>query len=1009
MSVFDLHASVVRDYQRYVRSFLSIADDRIRQFVETKLLQENVFWPDALIQLNPSYRLVESVDDLATAGTLLPATASIFRTQGGGPIQLYQHQREAIQRATQKQSYVVTSGTGSGKSLTYFIPIVDAILRGNHQERKVWAIVIYPMNALVNSQWESLTTLASAYQARTGQSMPIRFDKYTGQEDEAAKSRIQQERPHILLTNFMMLEMMLLRPQEAAFVDKATSALQFMVLDELHMYRGRQGADVAMLIRRLKERCGNSNLLHVGTSATMVASRSASGAERRRAVADFAGKLFGTAIAETNVIEESLVPVSQFSGMPTGQDLRNSVASPPPQDAGELLRDPLTAWVETTVGIQKDAEGTYRRKVPQSLNALAGALADSSNADAGACVNKLREAFLAGSRIKQQGGGAIFAFKLHQFISQGRPVYGTIENRSHRFLTLDGQYYAPQGEDSTSVRLLFPMVFCRVCGQEYYKVVFDESRGEMTPWDVASLDDDDHQGHRGYLMLPPSDPFDWFNDDLPPDWLDTNGRVKRNYRNRVPRVLHVQPDGAALQQPTQHSVRTFFQDSPFLICQACGEYFTLRDRDFRKLTGLSNEGRSSATTTLGISALDHADKAGITGAARKLLSFTDNRQDASLQAGHFNDFVLVSLLRAAIYDALEAHGELRHHDIADKTVASLGLRLSDIAQNPQLDPDSALAGTTWKAFRDLIQYRIYEDLRRAWRVVHPNLEQCGLLKVEYEGLETCATRDDLWIGLPEIARLTPQERLDLLKPLLDFARKKLAIHAESLRETYQQQLRQRVNQVINERWCFDDSEERLRSSDRLLLPDQPSGRLAGISTGARSLLGRYLKSRIPGIAHYEDFVRKLVAILRNQGLLRQDVERGVQFVQLESAVLVWKKGDGNPPPPDPIYSRRAVSAIFIQVQQQANEFFREMYRQRTRSLRDVEGLEHTAQIKYENREQRERRFRAGDLKVLFCSPTMELGIDISDLQLVHLRNVPPSPASYAQRSGRAGLYLFTAS
>ena len=72
------------------------------------------------------------------------------------------------------------------------------------------------------------------------------------------------------------------------------------------------------------------------------------------------------------------------------------------------------------------------------------------------------------------------------------------------------------------------------------------------------------------------------------------------------------------------------------------------------------------------------------------------------------------------------------------------------------------------------------------------------------------------------------------------------------------------------------------------------------------------------------------------------------------------------------------------------------------SLGDVEGLEHTAQINYENRELREQRFRNGDLKVLFCSPTMELGIDISDLQLVHMRNVPPSPASYAQRSGRAG-------
>ena len=92
MSVFELHASVVRDYQRYVPSFLSIADDWLRQFVETKLLQENVFWPDALIQLNPSYELGESVDELASAGTILEATANIFRTPAGALIQLYQHQ-----------------------------------------------------------------------------------------------------------------------------------------------------------------------------------------------------------------------------------------------------------------------------------------------------------------------------------------------------------------------------------------------------------------------------------------------------------------------------------------------------------------------------------------------------------------------------------------------------------------------------------------------------------------------------------------------------------------------------------------------------------------------------------------------------------------------------------------------------------------------------------------------------------------------------------------------------
>ena len=249
--------------------------------------------------------------------------------------------------------------------------------------------------------------------------------------------------------------------------------------------------------------------------------------------------------------------------------------------------------------------------------------------------------------------------------------------------------------------------------------------------------------------------FLWSNEDLPPEWLQANGRVVQNYRNHVPRLLHVQPDGAVFEQPSRKTVQGFYQPSPFLICQGCGEYYTLRDRDFRKLTGLSNEGRSSATTTLSITSLDHAGKANITGSARKLLSFTDNRQDASLQAGHFNDFVLVGLLRSAIYNALDQHGELRHYNIAEKAKEALGLRLQDIAHNPALDPSTPAAANTWRAFQDLIQYRIYEDLRRAWRVVHPNLEQCGLLRIEYEGLEIACQRGEVWSGLLPITWPAP--------------------------------------------------------------------------------------------------------------------------------------------------------------------------------------------------------------------------------------------------------------
>jgi ATP-dependent helicase YprA (DUF1998 family) len=1002
MSIFDLHANILKDYEKYVRSFLTISDDRIRQFVEQKLLEENTFWPDALLQMNPSYKLAASVSDLADAGVLSRRTAQVFCDRSGSPFQLYQHQCDAIRLASERKSFIVTSGTGSGKSLTYFIPIFDAILRKENPPREVCAIVIYPMNALVNSQYESLKELAEAYQERVGTPLPVRFAKYTGQEQLEAKQQIQSERPHILLTNFMMLEMILLRPQEAAFVDPETKGLNFIVLDELHTYRGRQGADVAMLVRRLKERCGNPGLLHIGTSATMVADVAASSMERRQNVADFAARLFGVDMDKSRIVEETLVPVAAFGPLPSRQDLCNSLLRPLPKTASDLLSDPLTQWLEAKVGIEKDSEGNFRRKVPKSLSEIASELSSDSGVALEQCKEKLRQVFLLGSRLRTGDGRPVFAFKLHQFISQGRSVYGTLEKRTERYLTLDGQYYAPPSDTARS-RVLYPMVFCRLCGQEYYRVKHDRVRGEFVPWPELSFGAESDNEVRGYLMLPPSDDFQWSDEDLPPEWLGANGTVKREYRDHKPQLVRVQPDGLISQsERDENSVPAWFQLAPFLICMSCGEYYSRREGDFRKLTGLSNEGRSSATTTLSVALLEHAPRAGIEGASRKLLSFTDNRQDASLQAGHFNDFVLVCLLRAAICRALERYRELTFDNIAEKTVEALDVPLKEIAQNPGLDPDSPSAQSVRRVFRDLIEYRIYEDLRRAWRVVHPNLEQCGLLEIEYRGLKECTSRDELWVELPEIACLSPSERICLIRPVLDFARKKLAISVECLQENYQTRLRQRVNQFLNDRWCFDDSEERLRKAEYLILPGQREIRLQGISLGARSLIGRYLSRKLGRMQQYEHFVRKLVDILIAQGLLCKGNERNTEFVQLNAGVLVWKAGSGNVPPPDPIHSRRVDAGLLDEVQRTANAYFRDLYQDRAVSLRDVEGLEHTAQIRYEDRVVREDRFRKGDLKVLFCSPTMELGIDISDLQLVHLRNVPPSPASYAQRSGRAG-------
>ncbi|MGC8991641.1 MAG: hypothetical protein ACP5MD_16110, partial [Verrucomicrobiia bacterium] len=179
----------------------------------------------------------------------------------------------------------------------------------------------------------------------------------------------------------------------------------------------------------------------------------------------------------------------------------------------------------------------------------------------------------------------------------------------------------------------------------------------------------------GYLMIAPAQ-NDWSHERIPEEWRSRNGRLAQTWRDRLPQEVWVSPNGEFFTMPHSGGVKMWWQPAPFALCLNCGEFYTAREREFIKLASLSSEARTSATTALATSLLRRAAslaappsgdsnareqaKAG-TGNPNldKLLTFTDNRQGASLQAGHFNDFIHVSLLRCALHAAL-AFAELDH-------------------------------------------------------------------------------------------------------------------------------------------------------------------------------------------------------------------------------------------------------------------------------------------------------------------------------------------------------------
>ncbi len=1006
MNVFDLHKRVIDDYREFVRSFFFIADDRLREFVDKSLDEESRLWPEFLLQVSPSYERAATVDELAGKGVIHQETAKIFRTPEGKPFNLYRHQLEALNIAKTGQSYVVTSGTGSGKSYTYFLPIIDELLRSTSSGDRVRALVVYPMNALVNSQEQALQKLSKAYFERTGKPFPVSFAKYTGETADEIRNTLRNKPPQIMLTNYVMAELMLVRPEDQRFLDRAGGGLKFLVFDELHTYRGRQGADVAMLIRRLKERCAGPNLVQVGTSATMVSNPSASPEERRTAVALFAERLFGRPVGSEQVIEETLVPFTETAEL-TPAKLSRAVSGSIPNELEEFRRHPLARWVESEFGVEPESGGRLRRRTPQRLAEASRRLAEVSGEPVELCADRLQDLLNKGSEIRRGDVGRAFAFKLHQFIGQGRALFATVEPSDRREFSLEGQMHA--GRD----RIFVPEKFCRSCGQDYYHV--RRSDDGILPHPVGLTNEaDDDDISPGYLMLA-NEQNDWSEDRIPAEWRDARGRLTQTWRKRVPEAVWVKPNGEFGAHPRAGAVKMWWQGPKFTLCLNCGEYHDARASEFSKLATLSSEARGSATTVLATSLLRHSG--GPNNPRDKLLSFTDNRQDASLQAGHFNDFVHVSLLRSALYATLVKNGELTFDVVAREVAEACGLSIRDIARNAELDPQSSAADEVRSAFRELTEYRLYEDLRRGWRVVQPNLEQVGLLRVGYRGLDNLCADEARWAFHPAASGLAPAEREVLTRAVLDQFRRKLAISCRSLLEPFQQQIRRRSEQHLNDFWGLDPYVNELQSSNRFVRLGQSTRSAEGFSLNDGSAIGKFLRGRLNlGTAEYPRFLDGFLAMLVAQGLLiRLAPIDDHQLLQLDAACLLWRLGDGTPPPPDPMHSRRAGGQGYLEAPSPVNAFFQRFYKAKASDLAALEAREHSAQVvKPGERERRERRFRWEDsdtrkeqdlgrrLPYLVCSPTMELGVDIADLDLVHLRNVPPTPANYAQRSGRAG-------
>ncbi|MFE4984536.1 MULTISPECIES: protein kinase [unclassified Streptomyces] len=1033
MDVFGIHADLISEYEDFTRSSTVIRDPRVEGFVKDDLAAKSQ-WPDPWLSLNPFFADGGQVTDLVRDGVLHPRCAEIFqagkkegaRRPDGRPLTFHLHQRQAIEAAQAGDSYVLTTGTGSGKSLSYIVPIVDHVLKereaaGPGAERRVRAIVVYPMNALANSQLMELEKyLRHGFGAGHE---PVTFARYTGQESDEQRKALRKDPPDILLTNYVMLELMLTRPDDRTSLIRMAEGLQFLVFDELHTYRGRQGADVAFLIRRVREACRASATLQcIGTSATM--STEGSWEEQRREVAKVAGRLFGTTVVPKRVIGETLIRATEEAPATVPAERLRVPAAPLSYEA--LTKDSLARWLESRFGLEREeGTGRLRRCAPETVETAAAELASASGEPEERVAEAIRTTLEAGARAKHPvTERPLFAFRLHQFLSKGDTVYTTLQDPLSRPLTRTYQLEQP----GSGGMPLFPLSFCRECGQEYLTVWRTEESGSFRYEPRRDTSASGGRDGEGYLYVGvPGEDYEWPVDSqtavddrrLPESWLESDAQgvtvVKKSHRPRVPKRVIVDPLG----NESGEGLVAAFVPAPFLFCVHCQvSYEQTRGRDFAKLATLDQEGRSSATSLISASivkSLRAVPEDSLGKEARKLLTFVDNRQDASLQAGHFNDFAQVTQLRGALYQAAVQAGEegLHHDDLAEAVTAVMGLSPREYTGSASLPP--SLERRAAKAFRDVVGYRLYRDLERGWRITMPNLEQTGLLRIDYEDLAWVTDQPERWQSTHTVLReADPALREEIARTLLDYMRRALAIDVQYFRDDFDV-LQGASEERLTGPWVLSES-DRPTVGTAYPYGSRPGMERSALFLSARGKFGKYLRRNMPELRalpldDVQNVIEDLLKVLLEAELVRE-VEAAPERsgpayrrpaaqkrtgYRVAAAALVWRAGGGERGAVDPLartYNKGEGPRV--------NPFFRDLYRTAAAELAGLYAREHTAQVPPEDRLERERQFRTAELPLLYCSPTMELGVDISSLNAVLMRNVPPTPANYAQRSGRAG-------
>lgn len=1032
-------SNIKNEFIDYIATSYSFCDETLqKQFVEE--LNNNIS-KGPLLEIKDVFKTGHSISELIDQGTLSPLFLNIESGKPNNKLykrklpvdrKLYLHQEQAINSIVSGNNAVISTGTGSGKTNCFLIPVINELLREQEEGTLgpgVRALFIYPMNALANDQMKNLRELLMYYP-------DITFGVYNGgtENDEEsaiavyeamfAKEKIEKLRhrldneilsrdemkknpPNILFTNYAMLEHLLFRPKDDVLFSHAD--FRFVVLDEAHVYNGATGIETAILLRRLKARISSTKKTRfILTSATLGNDSSADDD-----IITFADNLCGEDFKKENIIRatrEKFVPNSNATHYPLG--LYKNLA-----DESNIVADVLGKYRVLYDKSKDENELIFDFIVGSDLyRSLRMNISNVCTiAEIEQCLNIDEEtaiSFISLCTRAQKNGKSLLDARYHFFIRSLEGCYSTLGQNKKLFLNRQKQYYTAGKQYS-----VFEIALCDDCGRialvgkiENRHLIQTSKLEEKVEY-FYLLDDD--------------------NDDLSDDEIiDAGESLKKEYFYVCPHCGGIVAEGEQHNLPCDCGKEDYIKVVKAKIlkngarCGNCcsGTYkrfylgndaatAVLATSLYEELPELVYEEIESTTSTQNIFAkvaLSNKKIAKRTG--RQFLAFSDSRQEAAKFACYLSKSYCEFLRRRGVCRIIEE----QKNDIINQnfTVSDFVTLLTN-----------------------------YYSSKKSF--AKSNSDDSNL---------TVNSRKNAWVALlNELARYNSPTSLTALgqiqfhymgntPEIVDGLAEKFGVSVSGVNAL----LDMLVFEIVKSGAIYPDNDSDIDDNDREYIfytPSQrfitylksPDNKKTTVSSFApRNKIGKngefyknnkiYYVCRALGIAEDEaacflkDYFDYLTKIEYGNQYCMDDINKDGTYVLRAKNFSVLINGDKrahwykcrkcgritqfNLDGKCPAVRCEGELVGILPYDIIKNNHFAKLYMSERMSPLFIK--EHTAQLSKKESAEYQEQFIKKEINALSCSTTFEMGVDVGDLETVFLRDVPPLPSNYAQRAGRAG-------